>query len=855
VQAGFGEGLEDMGKALWGEITGKGIPDGKFKLPSAKEFNEIGTNTSAREFILNILNFVLSFLGIVAVAMIIYAGFLYVTASGDEGQSEKGKNIILYAVIGIFVILISYALVNTIIRQAGKGGDDRNVCGNAILEIGEECDDGNLTSGDRCSKDCLIESGGSGDVQGDPKQNANQSILPSNPLIFLEKKTDKKIPLLGTQGVWAPLSTAQSGIKFSFGNAGVEEVILNFGDSTSVAWEKGDSDITHQYGTEKTYQVSFVAKTVNGEVISGTKQLIVGGLKAQFRLPSPIVAEQEITLDGSASQSKIGSIVAYKWTCSPSSNGSGCFSDENGKQPSVTFSTAGNYQITLTVTNNMGMAVSDTQDVSVHAATPTAGAISCESVGGNLNPAKYECTASGSTNIFGGSTGLTYMWDFSGETKTTSTPTVTHTFDSPASQTITLTVSQTFQGKKLSSPKKEETLSKVKTLGVDFKIPATPLKIGQDFTFQAQSDGAETYTWEFCEAVALSSSSPWLHSSEIKTYFEKPGECDVTLTVKKGNGEDNSITKKIYIYELRNFQAIPVIMVNGEEETITGSPITIARNDNISLTSKSIDEYGQQSPSDNMTETWKLDNDVRNISEIPSLLTEIKTYPISLKVSRPGNPDVENTTSFGIVIENALPEIKEITLGDPNNLQQNTVSVEASDPDGEIVSYRFELLGGNASVQSIETSDTTCDTTCDTTFDLTNQPEGTYTFEYKVTVTDNDGGTASLGSGPFTVTIPESNNTAPKIIEEIQISSSSALTIGTEVTFSTRIKDDDGDALSCTWDFGDWNEQTDQIQNTSSSPSLSAAHTYSEVGDYMITLTCSDMTEEAQKSIGVTVSE
>jgi large repetitive protein len=36
---------------------------------------------------------------------------------------------------------------------------DRRVCGNAILTLDEECDDGNITSGDGCSESCQIEPG------------------------------------------------------------------------------------------------------------------------------------------------------------------------------------------------------------------------------------------------------------------------------------------------------------------------------------------------------------------------------------------------------------------------------------------------------------------------------------------------------------------------------------------------------------------------------------------------------------------------------------------------------------------------------------------------------------------------
>ncbi|MCF7905828.1 pilin [Candidatus Gracilibacteria bacterium] len=77
---------------------------------------------SARQAIREIVNYFLFFLGLIATIMVIYGGFLYITSGGDDSGAEKGKKILIYAAIGIVVILISYALVNTLIG-AGMGGE------------------------------------------------------------------------------------------------------------------------------------------------------------------------------------------------------------------------------------------------------------------------------------------------------------------------------------------------------------------------------------------------------------------------------------------------------------------------------------------------------------------------------------------------------------------------------------------------------------------------------------------------------------------------------------------------------------------------------------------------------------
>lgn len=76
----------------------------------------VGTGQGdARSFVTNILKWALSFLGLVCVIMIIYGGFLYITAAGEEDKAKKGRTIILYCVIGIAIIAASYAIVNTVL--------------------------------------------------------------------------------------------------------------------------------------------------------------------------------------------------------------------------------------------------------------------------------------------------------------------------------------------------------------------------------------------------------------------------------------------------------------------------------------------------------------------------------------------------------------------------------------------------------------------------------------------------------------------------------------------------------------------------------------------------------------------
>jgi len=59
----------------------------------------------------NGINVVLGVLGILATIMILYAGFLWLTAGGNTDQVGKAKKIIKQAIIGLIIISLAYGIV------------------------------------------------------------------------------------------------------------------------------------------------------------------------------------------------------------------------------------------------------------------------------------------------------------------------------------------------------------------------------------------------------------------------------------------------------------------------------------------------------------------------------------------------------------------------------------------------------------------------------------------------------------------------------------------------------------------------------------------------------------------------
>ena len=61
--------------------------------------------------VVNVIKLVLGLLGLIAVIMVIYGGFLWMTAGGNEDNVDKGKKVISAAVIGLIIVLLAWAIV------------------------------------------------------------------------------------------------------------------------------------------------------------------------------------------------------------------------------------------------------------------------------------------------------------------------------------------------------------------------------------------------------------------------------------------------------------------------------------------------------------------------------------------------------------------------------------------------------------------------------------------------------------------------------------------------------------------------------------------------------------------------
>lgn len=91
------------------------------KLQTVKEFEGTAAGTTEAailEAIRDVVNAVLTLVGVIAVIFVIIGGVKYITSQGDESAAATAKLTVLYSLFGIVIVILSAVLVNIIILAA-----------------------------------------------------------------------------------------------------------------------------------------------------------------------------------------------------------------------------------------------------------------------------------------------------------------------------------------------------------------------------------------------------------------------------------------------------------------------------------------------------------------------------------------------------------------------------------------------------------------------------------------------------------------------------------------------------------------------------------------------------------------
>ncbi|MBA6316357.1 PKD domain-containing protein [Cellulophaga baltica] len=496
--------------------------------------------------------------------------------------------------------------------------------------------------------------------------------------------------------------------------------------------------------------------------------------------------------------------------------------------PSHSFTTAGTYTVTLTVTDDGTPALTSTDTITIIVTdanqAPTAVATS-DVLTGEASLA-VQFTGDTSSDPDTGDV-LTYDWDFGdGTTATTANP--SHTFITAGTYDVTLTVTDDGTPA-LSSSEATITITvtapanQAPTAVATSDIITGEASLAVQFTGDTSSDPDTgdilTYAWDFGDGTTATTANPSHTFTTVGTY-------DVTLTVT-----DNGTPA------LSSSEATITITVN----TPANQAPTAVVSSNIITGEASLDVQftGDTSTDpdtgDTLTYAWDFGDGSTATTANPShTFTTPGTYDVTLTVTDDGTPALSSSeATITITVNtpaNQAPTAvasSDVTSGEASLAVQFTGDT-SSDPDaGDILTYTWDFGDGTTAT--------------------TANPSHTFTtagtYDVKLTVTDN--GTPSLSSSEvtLTITVTAPANQAPTAVASSDVTSGEA-SLAVQFTGDTSSDPDTGDILTYAWDFGDGSTAT----------TANPSHTFTTAGTYDVTLTVTDDGTPALSSSEVTIT-
>lgn len=85
--------------------------------PICKQANQ----STLPQLIKRIVDIMLFLIGAISVLMVVVGGIRYVTSGGDPQQVKAAKDTVLYAVIGLVIAILAYAIVSFVVNQFTPG--------------------------------------------------------------------------------------------------------------------------------------------------------------------------------------------------------------------------------------------------------------------------------------------------------------------------------------------------------------------------------------------------------------------------------------------------------------------------------------------------------------------------------------------------------------------------------------------------------------------------------------------------------------------------------------------------------------------------------------------------------------
>ncbi|HEY5822678.1 MAG TPA: PKD domain-containing protein [Propionibacteriaceae bacterium] len=550
------------------------------------------------------------------------------------------------------------------------------------------------------------------------------------------------------------------------------------GTIASYAWNFGDTDTgigatpAHGYNATGSYTVTLTV-TDNKGATNQTQRTVNVTVPPANQLPTAAIVntcnELDCTFDGTTSTDPDGSIDTYLWTF-----GDGTAA-VTGASPAHTYAADGTYTVSLKVTDNRGGTHTVTKQVVVRAnVKPVASfTTTCTDLVCGFN-------SSASNDPDGAITA--FAWNFGDGSTEATDANPTHTFASPGTYNVKLTVTD------------DHAATTSKTVAVTVTVNADPvadfstncagLTCAPDGSASTDSDGTlASYSWTYGDgSPAVSGKVPPPHA------YNGPGTYDITLTVTDNRGATSTKVKPVTVTLPPNQQPTAAWTSSCSELVCT------------------FDGSGSSDPDGLVVGyAWDFGDTVTASVATPAHTYAVAgTYPVSLTVTDDRGGSSTLTKQVTVTLVANQPPVAAFT-SDCAAKVCSFNSTGSSDPDGTVASRAWDFGDGGTSTAT--------------------SPSHTYaaagSYDVKLTVTDNKGSATTKTS---TITVAAAQNQEPT-------ASFTSSAVGNTVSFDASASDDpDGTIASYAWEYGDGSTGT----------GVSPTRTFAGTGSYNVKLTVTD---------------
>jgi len=567
----------------------------------------------------------------------------------------------------------------------------------------------------------------------------------------------------------------------------------NGGSITSYYWNFGDGNtanlttgaVTHVYSAIGNYTVTLTVTDSEGLSDSESKIVRIRGYPIAIFTYAPVApyVGDTVTFNASLSTPNGGVIVSYLWNFG---DGSPLLNTSNTVTQHI-YSVAGNYTVTLTVTDSEGLSDTDLHFIVVSKAPvatfifspefPKVGETVTFNASGSYDPNGYV---------------VSFRWDFGdGNVTTVTSPTLTHAYKSTGVYTVTLTVTD--------NDGYTDTATGIVTLGTpkaSFTYTPTYPIVNDPVTFNASASYDPngyivSYVWSFGDSNVTTTTKP-----VITHVYKSTGNFTVALTVSDNQGLTDTKTLLITIKQAptASFTYTPTTPYVGDTVTFDASSATPSGGN----VTNYVWNFGDGSPTVNQTTpiithvyvaagNYTVSLTIKDSAGLTNTVTKavsIKQSPVALFLHSPDYPQAFDTVTFN--------------------------ASESYDANGYIVSYVWNFGDGNITTVTSPT--------------VTHVYNSAGNYTVILIVSDNEG---------YTDTETQSLYVSRRPPVASFTSTPSFPIVSETVTFNASNSYDlDGTIANYKWNFGDGNITTVATQLIT--------HQFSAYGNYTVTLTVTD---------------